>query len=114
MKRITVIIRNLPINTRRNAEGLRMSVGLTLRDDKVSVIFIDDGIYSATHLKPEIVNLQPLHKEFEALKLLGCELLGDKVSMIKRGIPGLLSNIREVEREEVLKKITDSDIVIPF
>lgn len=91
-----------------------MSVGLTLRDDKVCVIFIDDGVYSAAPLKPELVNLQPLHKEFEALGLLGCECLADISSMQMRGISDIITNIKAVEREDILKKITESDIVIPF
>ncbi len=114
MKKITVIVRNLPLNTRRNAEALRMSVGLTLRDDKVTVIFMGDGVYSATPTKPELVNLKPLHKEFEALSLLKCPLLADKASLEKRRISGLLANVKAVERVEIVKIITESDIVIPF
>lgn len=91
-----------------------MSVGLTLREDKICVIFLDDGVYSAAPQRPELVNLQPLHKEFEALKLLNCDLLADKASMKRRGISGLLTNIKVAEREEIVKKITDSEIVISF
>jgi len=114
MKKITVIVRNLPMNTRRNAEALRMSVGLTLREDKVTVIFMDDGVYSATRTKPELVNLKPLNKEFEALSMLKCPMLADKLSMQKRGIAALVANVRAIERPEIVKMITESDIVIPF
>ncbi len=91
-----------------------MSVGLTLREDKVTVIFIDDGVYSATKTKPELVNLKPLNKEFEALLMLKCPMLADRYSMQKRGILTLLANVRAIEREEIVKTITESDIVIPF
>ncbi|MCZ7355457.1 MAG: DsrE family protein [Candidatus Methanoperedens sp.] len=114
MKKITVIVRNLPLNTRRNAEALRMSVGLTLREDKVTVVFMDDGIYTATPAKPELVNFKPMHKEFEALSMLKCRLLADRPSMEKRGISSLLANVAAIEREEIVKTITESDIVIPF
>lgn len=114
MKKITVIVRNLPLNTRRNAEALRMSVGLTLREDKVAVIFIDDGVYTATPIKPELVNLKPLHKEFEALSMLKCAMLADRLSMEKRGISNLLANVKAISREEIVRTITESDIVIPF
>ncbi|MCZ7381159.1 MAG: DsrE family protein [Candidatus Methanoperedens sp.] len=114
MKKIAVIVRNLPLNTRRNAEALRMSVGLTLREDKVTVIFMDDGVYSATRTKPELINLKPLSKEFEALSMLKCPMLADKISMKKRGISTLTANVRAIEREELVKTITESDIVIPF
>jgi sulfur relay (sulfurtransferase) DsrF/TusC family protein len=114
MKKIAVIVRNLPFNTRRNAEALRMSVGLTLREDKVTVIFMDDGVYSAIRTKPEEINVPPPVREFGALRMLKCKLLADKPSMEKRGINELLEDIRPVEREEIIQTINESDIIIPF
>lgn len=114
MKKITVIVRNLPLNTRRNSEALRMSVGLTLREDKVTVIFLGDGVYSAAPAKPELINLKPLNKEFEALTMLKCPMLADRLSMEKRGIQHLLENVKPVQRDGIVKTITESDIVIPF
>lgn len=114
MKKITVIVRNLPLNTRRNAEALRMSVGLTLREDKVTVIFMDDGVYTAAPGKPELVNAASPKKEFEALSMLKCPMLADKPSIEKRGIKSLLANVAPAEREEIVRTITQSDIVIPF
>lgn len=114
MKKITVIVRNLPFNTRRNAEALRMSVGLTLREDKVTVIFMDDGIYSATPTKPKSINLASLDREFGALTMLKCSLLADKPSMDKRGIKELIENIKKADREEIVRTINESDIIIPF
>ncbi len=116
MKKITVIVRNLPLNTRRNAEALRMSVGLTLREDRVKVVFMDDGVYTATGLKPLLINFPSLEKEFEALSLLKCPMLADLPSIEKRGIDKniLLGNVSAAEREEIVNTITESDIVIPF
>jgi sulfur relay (sulfurtransferase) DsrF/TusC family protein len=114
MKKITVIVRNLPFNTRRNAEALRMSVGLTLREDKVTVIFMDDGVYSATPTKSKSINLASLDREFGALAMLKCSLLADKPSMDKRGIKELIENIKTANREEIVRTINESDIIIPF
>lgn len=114
MKKITVIVRNLPFNTRRNAETLRMSVGLTLREDKVTVIFMDDGVYSVTVTKPESINLPSLDREFGALTMLKCTLLADKSSMDLRGIKELIENIKTADREEIVRTMNESDIIIPF
>ena len=114
MKKITVIVRNLPLNTRRNAEALRMSVGLTLRDDKVSVIFIDDGVYSATQLKPELIKFPNLKQEFGALSMLNCTMLADRLSLEKRGIIDLQKNIKSVGQNIIVKTIAEADIVITF
>lgn len=114
MKNITVIVRNLPMNTRRNAEALRMSVGLTLCGDRVSVIFIDDGVYSAAPSNPEMIGAQSLKKDFEAFGMLKCILLADKPSVEKRGIKNPLPDVKVTERDEIVRMITGSDIVIPF
>ncbi len=114
MKSITVIVRNLPLNTRRNSEALRMGVGLTLREDKVTVIFMDDGVYSATYLEPGLINSKSPDKEFDALTMLGCSLLADKPSLDIRGVKNLRENVVPAGREEIVNIITDSDIVIPF
>ena len=114
MKKITVIVRNLPMNTRRNAEGLRMSVGLTLCGDNVTVVFIDDGVYSAVPAKPELVGAPTLRKEFEALPMMKCTMLADKPSLEKRGIKNLVPNVMSAGRDEIVRTITGSDIVIPF
>ncbi|MCZ7402629.1 MAG: DsrE family protein [Candidatus Methanoperedens sp.] len=114
MKKIAVIVRNLPFNTRRNAEALRMSVGLTLREDKVTVIFMDDGVYTATSKKPERINYPSMDREFGALRMLKCTLLADKPSMDKRGIKELIENIKKADREEIVRTMNESDIIIPF
>ncbi len=114
MKKITIIVRNLPLNTRRNAEALRMSVGLTLREDEIKVIFMDNGVYTATSINPELIGFNSHDKEFEALSMLKCPMLADKPSLKKRGIKNLRKEVRVAEREEIIKVITESDIVIPF
>lgn len=114
MKNITVIVRNLPMNTRRNAEALRMSVGLTLCGDKVTVVFMDDGVYSAAPAKPELVGAPTLRKEFEALPMMKCTMIADKPSLEKRGIKNLVPNVMAAGRDEIVRTITGSDIVIPF
>lgn len=91
-----------------------MSVGLTLREDKVTVIFMDDGVYSATPTKPKSIKLASLDREFGALTMLKCSLLADKPSMVKRGIKELIENIKTAGREEIVQILNESDIIIPF
>lgn len=114
MKKITVIVRNLPMNTRRNSEALRMSVGLTLCGDKVTVVFVDDGVYSAAPAKPELIGSSSTKRDFEAFAMLKCTLLADKPSLEKRVIKNTVPNVKVAEREEIVRIITESDIVIPF
>ncbi len=114
MKKITVIVKNLPMNTRRNYEALRMSVGLTLCGDNVTVVFMDDGVYSAAPVKPELIGAPTLKKEFEALPMMKCTMFADKPSIDKRRIKNLVPDVKPAGRDEIVRKITGSDIVIPF
>lgn len=114
MKNITVIVRNLPLNTLRNAEALRMSVGLTLRDDKVTVLFLDDGVWNATPLDPNRIKGQSSEKEFKILNTLKCRLLADKEAAQERGISSFIDQVTPLERREIARIIADSDLVIPF
>jgi hypothetical protein len=41
-------------------------------------------------------------------------LLADKISLDKREIKDLLGNVKPAERDEIVRTITGSDIVIPF
>jgi len=70
-------------NTCRNAEALRMSVGLTLREDKVTVIFMDDGVYTAPAQNPNLFISRHL-TGIRALAMLKCRLLAEKSSMENR------------------------------
>ncbi len=91
-----------------------MSVGLTLREDNVTVIFMDDGVYSATQAKPELIGAPTIKKEFEALQMMKCTMLADKPSLDKRGIQNLVPHVKPAARDEIVRIITGSDIVIPF
>ena len=91
-----------------------MSVGLTLREDKVTVIFMDDGVYTAAQTKPERIHLSPLDREFGALAMLKCSLLADKPSMDKRGVKELIENVKTADRVEIVRTMNESDIIIPF
>lgn len=114
MKNIVVIIRNSPFNTIKNSEGLRMSVGLTLKDDKVTVVFMDNGVWSATELNPEVINAPDTENQFSALKMLNCKIIADAQSLEERNISKTLDFITIKNREEISKLIAESDIVIPF
>lgn len=91
-----------------------MSVGLTLCGDNVTVVFLDDGVYSAAPAKPELIGAPTLKKEFEALPMMKCTMLADKPSLDKRGIRNLVPNVKAAGRDEIVRIITGSDIVIPF
>lgn len=115
MKKIAVLIRRAPLNTIMNAEALRVSVGMTLRDDRVSVIFIGDGVWSASaHLDPSKIGRWDSKKEFDVLKMLKCRLIADRTSFESGGAGEPVPGVELVSRSEVIRTLNESDIVIPF
>jgi sulfur relay (sulfurtransferase) DsrF/TusC family protein len=55
MKRVAVVIRQSPFNTCRNSEALRMTVGLTLAENAITVVFRDDGVYTLLATQPSLI-----------------------------------------------------------
>ncbi len=116
-KQIIIVIRHSPFNNSRNAEGLRMSVGLTLKNDAVSVVFLDDGVYHAsTRLKPELIGAHASNQEFEMLNMLGCGLFADGKSLERTGIAEseLRDGVKGVAASEIADMLAKADVVIPF
>ena len=112
-KKTAVLIRRTPFNTIRNIEGLRMSVGATLVDDEVTVIFIDEGVRHAGKLFPEMVGAKDITKELEMLKTLKCRLIAESEAAISRDIE-LLEDVELLSSEEIAEMIAEFDVVIPW
>ena len=112
-KKIAVIIRRTPFNTIRNIEGLRMAVGVTLRDDSVTVIFMDEGVRHAGQLHSGIVGAKDTSEEIEMLKMIAHSLVADEDAAKSRNVE-LLSGIEPISDNLIAELIADSDVVIPW
>lgn len=89
MKKIAVLVRE------RQAEAIRMAVGLTLADDAVTV-FVMDG---------------KLNMEDEGIAL-NVETLGDLDVKVFSNNSG--NNFPQMTTEEIAKALPDYDTVIPY
>lgn len=111
---LSVIIRSSPMNDLRVSEGLRMSVGLTLSEDKVQVFFLDEGVYVLLGVKPEKVGLPQVEKHLSTLKALGCKLVAEKESLDERGIESPKYSPQIVTQNELSGMVALSDVVITY
>ncbi|MEK7369252.1 MAG: DsrE family protein, partial [Planctomycetota bacterium] len=115
MTEVIVIVQKTPFNTLRNSEGLRMSVGLTLEDDnKITVLFIDDGVHLLRKTNPGLIQSGIIFKHLDALRLLGHRVVADKESLEKRGIKELGAKADILPRDKVIEMLTSADRVIPW
>ena len=112
-KKIAVIIRRTPFNNIRNIEGLRMAVGATLRDDSVTVVFLDEGVRHAGQLNSGIVGAKDTSEEIEMLKIIATRLVVDEGAAKTRNVE-LLSDIEPISHDMIAQLIADSDVIIPW
>lgn len=113
-KSVAVVVRRLPFGSVKAAEGLRVALGQTLSANHVTVVFIDDGVWSATTLKPEPVEDGDFEKPISLLHELGHSLVADSDSLGARGIISVLRGIEMKPRREAIDILTDAGAVIVY
>jgi sulfur relay (sulfurtransferase) DsrF/TusC family protein len=114
MKTTIVLISQSPLKTLRVAEALRMSVGLTLCDDAVQVVFVDDGVYALVGADPARVGMPEYARHVETLGQLGHRLVAERESLEERGIDRLAFTVDTVARAEVPALLVAGDCVIRY
>ncbi|MDO8670478.1 MAG: DsrE family protein [Dehalococcoidia bacterium] len=85
-KKVAVVIRYSPLGSVRSAEALRMSVGLTLADNDITVLLVDDAAWLTTALSPERIGGGDIKKPIDTLHLLKAPIWVEKESLASRGI----------------------------
>jgi sulfur relay (sulfurtransferase) DsrF/TusC family protein len=114
MKTTTVIITQSPLGTVRVAEALRMSVGLTLCNDAVQVLFTDDGVYTLLDTSPGNVKMPAYARHLKTLEQLKQRLFADRESLHERGIETVAGSVAIVSRAEAVRMLLPSDCVIRY
>ncbi|MBI4377764.1 MAG: DsrE family protein [Nitrospinae bacterium] len=114
MKKVTVVLQKSPLNTMRNSEALRMSLGLTLANNAVRVIFVQDALYSLLNTLPERIKSPGFRRHIEMLDKLKCRLVAERESMEERGIREINYPLEIRDRGEVFTLIKESDSLIVY
>ena len=113
-KTTTIIISQAPLKTLRVFEALRMGVGLTLCNDAVQVLFVDDGVYAFSLTEPDKVAMPEYARHIETLKQLGHRICAERESLSERGIDQPSFDPEIVSRSEVPGLLLDCDGVIRY
>jgi sulfur relay (sulfurtransferase) DsrF/TusC family protein len=114
MKRVAVVIRQSPFNTCRNSEALRMTVGLTLGDNGIAVIFRDDGVFTLLPTQPALVGALDIDKHIETLQLLNVRLVAERESLAERDLSQVKWDIERLGRREIAQLLADSEAIICY
>ena len=115
-RKVVVLIRHSPLNSIRNSEGLRQSVGLTLADNAVTVILLDGAAWLATSVAPEVVSGGEVKKHIQTLPLLKGRVLVERESLERHGIDqsSVMKGIEVANRDAVISEITEAGAVVAF
>lgn len=114
MKKVATVIRRSPFNSATASEALRMSLGLTLTDNLVTVLFLEDGVYLPVSLAAENSGYPDTKRHIETLREMGCRLVAEKESLKERGLQDRPIEVEIKNREEIDQIIGKSDRVIGF
>ncbi len=93
-----------------------MSVGLTLGDNAVQVVFADDGVYTLLPTSPELIGSGTIGKHVQTLQLLKHRLVVEKESLDARGLTAesLKHKAEVLPRAEIATLLADSGAVIVY
>jgi sulfur relay protein TusC/DsrF len=114
MKHVAVVMRKSPFNTCRNSEALRMTVGLTLGDNTIAVIFRDDGVYTLLPTQPALIGALEIDKHLETLQLLNVRLVAEHESLTVRNLSHLRWDVECLAQHEVAQLLAESDAIICY
>lgn len=109
MKNIVVVITEPPNG--RTAEKLRMCVGLTLADDRITALLIDDGVYSGLGLDKDLAGFE-IDKHLETLGALGMDVIAHDPSIEARGLALSRFGVKAATDVEVAELLQKADITI--
>jgi sulfur relay (sulfurtransferase) DsrF/TusC family protein len=91
-----------------------MTVGLTLADHNIAVIFRDDGVFTLLRTQPALIGSLELDKHLQTLQLLNVRLIAERESLLERQLSQLPWEVERLNRREVLQLLGESDAMICF
>lgn len=114
VKNVVFIIWATPFNTVVFPEALRMAIGQTVCDNRVSVLLMGDGVWNALNLAPHMIGRPDIHESMELFSACGVRVFADALSLREREISEYESHIEEINRTEAYLLITNADVVMNF
>jgi tRNA 2-thiouridine synthesizing protein C len=115
---VAILMRKAPYGSVYTAEGFRTMMGIAVFEMNISVVFLDDGVY--TLLKgqnPEKLDMKPLGDGFPMLREFDVEkfYVHDE-SLRERGLTtdGLLMDVEVVDSAQVAEILESAGKVLPF
>ena len=111
---LVIMMRHSPFSTVRNFEALRSCVGLSMGDDPLTMLFVEDGIYTVSAKGKPVLEGFDWNKHLEMLKELEFQLVVDKQSADERGVAEFNWEPEVMSREQIAALLKDAKAVITY
>ncbi len=114
MKKVLVLIQDGPFNTIRSSEGFRMTMGLSLSDNQVSLLLMGDGVFNLLPLRAEAIGQPSIQTYLEYFPKVRVQLYAEAGALADRGVHSLPEGVNPVSYQEAFQLISAAEVVIPF
>ncbi|MGA2193012.1 MAG: DsrE family protein [Nitrospirota bacterium] len=111
---IVIMLRHSPYSSVRNFEALRSCVGLSMGDSPLTMVFVEDGVYSLSAKGRPVIEGFDWNKHLEMLKELEFPLVVDKASADERGVTEFNHEPEIKSTEEIAAILKDAKAVITY
>jgi len=115
---VTVLMRRAPYGSVYPAEGFRSMMGIGVFEMDISVLFVDDGVYSLVKGQdPAELDMKPLGDGFPMLPDFGVErFYVHEGSLHERGltVDDLVMDVELVDDAGAAQVMASSGLVLPF
>lgn len=114
MKKILVLVQDGPFNTLRSGEGFRMTMGLSLADNEVSLLLMGDGVFNLLPLKAEMIGQPSIQTYLEYFPKVRVRLYAEAGALADRGVQSLPEGVKRISYQEAFQLVSAAEVVIPF
>jgi sulfur relay (sulfurtransferase) DsrF/TusC family protein len=114
MKQVVVMIRRPPLTTVLTGEMLRMSLGLTLSDHRVTVLYLEDGAFGALNLKPEQIAQPGVQQSLDLFEGMKVRQYVEQEALEPWAVPLVRKDVKLIDRQSTLDLIQKADLVFSF
>ena len=114
MKKVVVLIRSNPVTTVKVSEGLRVALGLTLSENQITVLYMDEGARATRELQPVQVGQDNLAHSLELFEACNIRQVVDEESLKTYRVEKVREDVQSITRGEALELLNQAQEVIPF
>lgn len=113
-KKVTVLVRQRPIDSSTAAEALRLAVGQTVREHDVLVVLTGDGVYALSEWAPEAVGSASWARHLETLPALKGQVKAHRQDLSERKVKvsQRFKHVELVSAADISAVLASSQVVV--